>query len=325
MNSDSVELQQTQTINIDIKKSHPLTNQISEIKTIVLNDSNAEVSPGIIFNGEILNDTLYAIDAYKSPEIYAYSITDGRQLYGYSKVGNGPEDILTLSDLNVNPNSISAYDRINNRILKIDKHGNFISVENAPSDATEAIVDNNGNIWIEYSNNDDNCVKLSYISSESKIEQTIRPTPNHLKGIMVVPKRSFFKMSDGSISYYPWLENTIYTLQNGKISKKYFLNLNGLMPDEKELRAWAINGDWADHLRKMPLKQLTYCEDTDRVVIFLKVNDTGYIHLYNKTSKIGKTYEDIDNRYIYPIAVTGEKLYMLTDEDSTIDVLTITD
>lgn len=309
-------------INVDISSHTPLSNiGKSRIKTIVLDDENAQSFPALIFNGEVSSDTLYAIDAYKSPGLYAYNLNTGLQLYAYTETGNGNGEFMTLSDLNVESKAVSAYDRINNRLMKFDKQGQFLSYDRMPQDATEVIRDGNGNLWIEYSNNDNTGVKLSYIACGDSVEQTIYPTPDHLKGITVIPQRSFHKMPDGHISYYPWLEDTVYDLYDGNMSPKFHLNLNGLLPKQEELKSWADNGDWAFKLRTMKLHQLSYSENTDWVILFLRVSDEGYLHIHHKTTGKERTYKDVNDRYIFSISVSGDNLYLQTSEDSTIDII----
>ena len=137
----------SKTILIDFKEAETIDQNLKAVSTIVF-DEDAEEIIGIPQNITVKGDTIYAIDSYKAPGFYAY-LRDGKQLFAYCKVGNGPEEFFNLTDINVGANSISAFDNTEGTIITIDKAGNFVDKESVGNNIVGAIIDTNGGYWVD--------------------------------------------------------------------------------------------------------------------------------------------------------------------------------
>lgn len=87
------------TVSIDITKAVPMDDALSHHKYVNFTE-DVENIMAIPQNVVVKGDTIYAIDAYKSPGIYAY-LTNGEQLFAYCSVGNGGRyhlSIVSVSD-----------------------------------------------------------------------------------------------------------------------------------------------------------------------------------------------------------------------------------
>ncbi len=112
------------TIDINIEAAVAVSNIFKPV-SIINFDNNVENILGFPQNMTVRNDTIFAIDPYQSPGVYAYDMT-GKQLFAYCHRGNGPEDLESPSCLAVTDTGISVYDDKNYRIMFFDKSGNFM-------------------------------------------------------------------------------------------------------------------------------------------------------------------------------------------------------
>jgi len=313
-------------ISVDIDSSEKLKDFVSstDSEILMLKDEDVDVFPGIISNAEIVGDTLYVLDSYKSPGFYAYDIKNGSQIFAYTEFGDGPKGFLTVSDLSVGDDCVRGYDRIVKQLITINKDGSFRSSEKFDEDIVEAIYDDAHCLWADYSNNASMTTKLACRLNGKEEWKSVYDIPEHLKGIYSIPLRSFHKLYDGSVSYVPWLENAVFELRNGVMSQKYKIDLHGLIPDNDEMKKIAESGNWVQHMRRLPLQRMLYMESEHWVVLFLSCSGgKSYIHLYDKATEKNLTLFDSEDKYLFPIAINGNDLFLETTEDSKLEIVSL--
>lgn len=312
---DSCGLQQNVDISININEAKTLAN-FNLQKYNISFDESVENIIGFATNIVVKNDTIFAVDGYKSPGVYAYS-KEGKQLFAYCSIGNGPEDILNPRDLSVTDSEISIFDRGSGNIVVFDKRGSFKRKIKTDIMAVGGIMDDNKCIWIDYSNqrSSDGAAKISYRPDSIVNFVPVILVPEHLKGFTTISLQPFHRLPDGQIIYLAELEPTVYNLSNGKASVRYNLDFNGLWPSKEEMNK--IKGSyWAIKLRDMPMQRLGIQECDKWLIVHFYYDKILYIHVYDKYHNTGFTIKDTDGVYTIPQAVTDEELYLKCNDDS---------
>lgn len=313
--TDSCSLQQNVNISININEAKTLAS-FNLQKYSMSFDESAENIIGFATNVVVRNDTIFAVDGYKSPGVYAYT-KEGKQLFAYCSTGNGPEDILNPKDLNVTDSEISVFDRGSGDIVVFDKQGNFKRKIKTDIMAVGGIVDDNNCIWIDYSNqrSGDGSAKIACRPDSIVNFVPVILVPEHLKGCTTVSLQPLQRLPDGQITYLAELEPTVYNLIDGKASVRYNLDFNGLWPSDEEMDE--IKGShWAIKLREMPMQRLGIQECDKWLIVYFYYDKILYIHVYDKHSNNGFTIKDADGVYSIPQAVTDEELYLKCNDDS---------
>lgn len=134
------------TVSIDIKDAKPL--EFKPADTILFSEDVDNIM-GVPSNLVVSNDTLYLIDNYKAPGIYAYTKT-GEQVFAYCARGNGPKEFNSLSDLCVTKDKVAAYDYLSGRVIVLDKFGNFHSKTKVAEHTYGAMLDRDGGMWMDF-------------------------------------------------------------------------------------------------------------------------------------------------------------------------------
>lgn len=315
LSNDSCKQQENMTISINIKEAITL-NDFNRPKYNITLDESAENIIGFPTNVVVRNDTIFAIDGYKSPGIYAYN-KKGKQLFAYCSIGNGPEDIMSPKDLNVTETEISCFDRGSGDIVFFDKNGCFKNRIKTDFMAMGAIIDDKNCIWTDYSNQRpaDGVAKISCRPDSIVNFAPAHLVPRHLEGFTVITLQPLHRLPDGQITYLAELEPTVYNLNDSKATVRYNLDFNGLWPSVEEINK--IKGsNWAIKLRDMPMQRLGMQECNRWLIVYFYYNDDLYIHIYDKLNQTGLTLTDKDKAYCIPMAVTDGELFLYCNDDS---------
>ena len=305
-------------LSISIENARPISNNLEKIKVISL-DEDVENIMGIPQAMEVRGDTLFAVDSYHAPGIYAY-LMDGTQLWAYCSEGGSEEDISSPFNLSVTDNYVTAYDKGGSKLITLDKSGKFVRNTALPIGGVGAMMDVNGGIWTDYSNQDYADTELSFRANPDSEEIEILPVPELVKGMTVVGLRSLAPLKDGTINYLPEMQPKVYSLHDGKASLKYVLDFGSLWPDDDTMKKEYNNDYWASNIRKFPVNRLKIDENQDWVGISFTNKENNYIYLYDKKNKEGLTYIDDTQEYYAPLALIGDTVY-LQAKDNTIIVL----
>lgn len=303
-------------LTISIKKPIPMSKYLEKVKTISF-DEDVESIMGIPQAIEICGDTIFAVESYQAPGVYAY-LMDGTQLWAYCSEGGAEEDVNAPFNLSVYNDRISVFDRGAWKILTLDKQGKFISKTDLHQDALGAIVDSEGGIWTDYSNQRFADTKLSYRASAEDEEREILKVPELIQGMTVVNIRSLIPIYDGTINYLPALEPKVYSLHDGTASLKYILDFGSLWPDDDTFKKKFTGDSWAPNMRNFPIDRIKIIENSDWVSVSFFSKGDGYFYLYNKRNQKGKTYHDDTQEYYTPSALVGDTIYIQSKDNSLV-------
>ena len=309
----------SKTILIDFKEAETIDQNLKAVSTIVC-DEDAEEIIGIPQNITVKGDTIYVIDSYKAPGFYAY-LRDGKQLFAYCKVGNGPEEFFNLTDINVGANSISAFDNTEGTIITIDKAGNFVDKESVGNNIVGAIIDTNGGYWVDLSNQEDDSAKLSWRQAKETEYSQVLPVPEILKGMKAIPLQQFNRLATDEFTYLPAFENKIYTLENGKAYLRYILDFKDTWRSDEDLNDYR-GPSWALRMREFPITRLICQENVKWLIVGFYYNGKLHIHAYDKIKGKGHTYYDDKERYYIPMDIYENELFMLM-KDGNLEILKI--
>ena len=317
--SETVITSPKRIVEIDFDGAEPVAKHFKTVGNIVFDEDTEEIIGGIqqmIVRG----DTIYAVDPAKNPGLYAY-LKDGSQIFAYCNQGGGPEDIASPMSLTINDTEIIVFDMAGTKFMHFSKDGKFQKSIDLPVFALAAIEDKNGGIWIDYSNQQYEDLKLAWKADEQSDPIPVLGVPDHLNGMTTVELVNMLQLPNGELRYLPSLETHIYALQDGKAVEAYELDYKGKWPSEEEFKTKYSGDDWAIKIRNLPVNRKGFAENDRWLVIGNVLNrEKTYITVYDKQTEKSTTYIDSDKSYYHPAYIDGDDLY-LTSQDDSIDIL----
>lgn len=307
------------TVEIDFDGAEPIAKHFKTVDNIVFDEDTEEII-GSIQQMTVRGDTIFAVDPAKNPGLYAY-LKDGSQIFAYCNQGGGPEDISSPMSLTVNDTEITVFDMAGTKLMHFSKDGKFQKSIDLPVFALAAIEDKNGGIWIDYSNQQYEDLKLAWKENEESDPVPVLGVPDHLKGMTTVELVNMLPLPNGELRYLPSLEPCIYALQDGKAVEAYELDYKGKWPSEEDFKTKYTGNDWAIKIRNIPVKLKGFTENDRWFVIGNILNrEKTYITVYDKQTGYSTTYIDSDKSYYHPAYIDGDDLY-LTRQDDSLDIL----
>lgn len=311
---DSDGMSLPKTVKIDIDKAVAM-DDVLESKDIIRFDENTENIIGSFHNVVVCGDTIYAIDPYKNPGIYAY-LKDGRQLFAYCSVGNGPGDLIAPTCISVTDDEVSTYDGAQFKIIVIGKDGKYRRSIDVPPMTLNAMLDREGNVWADFTNQDVGDDRIMWKSKDDSTYSTVMKVPELLKGITLIVMEGLQNLPEGTVGYTPPMEPRIYTLSDGKATVRYDLDFNGLWPDDETFKAEFTGNAWAPKSDYFPIQSLRYNESDRYMVLKFKNDNRLYLHILDKKTGSEKTMRVDDDLYWGSVYVTDNELYMNRKDDS---------
>ncbi|MDE7237324.1 MAG: 6-bladed beta-propeller [Paramuribaculum sp.] len=305
-------------LNVDITTARPFESHFPTASIFTI-DENDKPFMGRPESMSILGDTIYAVDGFHAPGFYAYK-HDGSKIFHYCSAGGGPEDVNQPRYIAVNDSTISAFTSAPPSIAVIDRHGKFVKRIELPFTACGAMLDPAEGYWVNFSNQEDEDVKLAWYANETSQPTVALKVPEHLKGMTTSSTGVFQNLGDGTLNYMDLYEPRIYSLRNGRCRIKYELDFNGLWPDDNTIKSRYGGDSWANKSRDFPVFGLAATESDKWLAVTFRHNGLMYVYLYDKTSNRGSIYVDKDKSYSYPKYINGSRIYM-PRQDDTIEIL----
>ncbi|MDE6290079.1 MAG: 6-bladed beta-propeller [Muribaculaceae bacterium] len=304
---------------IDFEDAQPIANHLKTVCNIVFDEDTEEII-GSIQQMTVRGDTIYAVDPAKNPGLYAY-LKDGSQLFAYCNMGGGPEDLSSPMNLTVSDTEIVVFDMAGTKLMYFSKDGGFMKSTDLPVFATSAMEDPVKGIWIDYSNQQYEDLKLAWKEDEESDPVPVLGVPDHLKGMTIVELVNLRQLPNGEVRYLPSLEPLIYSLRDGKAVQTYELDYKGKWPSEEEFKTKYSGNDWALKIRNIPMDLKGFSEN-DRWLVIGNILNRGktYLTVYDKQTGKSTTYIDSDRSYYNPGYIDGDDLYLIRQDDS-IDIL----
>lgn len=309
-----------QTVKIDISEAIDM-DKVFEHKGLVSFEENTENIIGSLHNIVVRGDTIFAIDPYKNPGIYAY-LKYGRQLFAYCSVGNGPGDLIAPTCISVTDDEVSTYDGAQFKIIVIGKDGKYRRSIDVPPMTLNAILDTEGNVWADFSNQDLADERIMWKAPDDTAYSTVMEVPDLLKGMTLIVMEALQNLPDGTVGYTPAMEPRIYTLADGKIAERYNLDFNGLWPDDETFKTEFTGNAWAPKSNYFPVKSLRYNE-SDRYLVIRFINDNmTYLYILDKASGRAKIVRVNTDLYWGCVFVNDDEIYM-SRKDDCLEIMTI--
>ncbi len=307
------------TVSIDIDNAVDMDKVLKSKQLIELED-NTEHIIGNIHNVVVRGDTIFAIDAYKDPGIYAY-LTNGKQLFAYCSTGNGPGDISSPQGLSVTADEVSTYNSMS-KIIVIGKDGKYRRSIDTPIMTLSALLDSKGNVWADFTNQDYGDDRVSWKAASATEYETVQKVPEMLRGVTIIEIEPLQNLNDSTIGYQPVMEPTIYTLSDGKASVRYNLDFNGLWPDDETMKSKFTGAAFAPMQRYFPVIAMHFHE-SDRYFVLKFVHDKiSYAHFLDKYTGKEQTVKIDNDVYSGSIYVTDTDFYLKRSDDR-LEIMTI--
>lgn len=301
------------TVSIDITKAVPMDEALSHHKYISFTE-DVENIMAIPHNVVVKGDTIYAIDAYKAPGIYAY-LTNGEQLFSYCSVGNGPGDIISPSCLSVTDDEISTYDTASSKIVVIGKDGQYRRSVDVPIMTLNAFIDSKGNTWADFTNQEFDTVRVSCRLLADTVFHTVMNVPELQKGMTKIELEALQALPDGTVGYTPAFEPRIYTLSDGRATVRYELDFNGLWPDDETFKENFTGYAWAPKTNRFPVQNLRFHE-SDRYLVFrFNHKKETFLYILDKQTGKDKTVSVDTDNYFGSLYLTDSEIYLLRKDD----------
>ena len=305
--------QEARIVNIDFDHASEIPADLKK-KEIIRFDDDTDNFPGGIQQITVKGDTVFVVDPIKNPGLYAY-LKDGTQIFAYCYNGSGPEDIGSPMNLTVTDSEINVFDFAAKKLISFTKDGRFKHTIDLSMDVTSAIKDQDGGIWMDFSNQQYGDEKLSWKKDEENNPTTVLTVPDHLKGMTIAQLMSIIKLENGELRYLPSIEPYIYELRNGKAKLIYELDFMGKWPTNEEIVERFQGNDWAQKFRNFPIHIKGFAENDQWLVVGANFNKKLYITVYDKLAHTSRTYVDSQQEYFNPLYVVDSDLYMNRSDD----------
>lgn len=316
--NNETRIPESQNISINIRNAENWSNLITESELIVLDDSVGDIM-GPPLNMVVRGDTIFGMDAYRNPGLYAY-LRSGKQIMAYTHQGSGPGDLISPSCLKVSDAEISVYDTANKQIIIIDKEGNYLRSISIPNMALNAMTGYNEDYWVDFSNIPNDEWELTWKKNEDAPWKGVLEVPDYAKGITIIEIQSLQTLANGDIIYKPVLQPRVYTLRDGNAKLRYELDFNGLWPEESEIKKEYTGNDWAKKIRNFPVQSVFVLESDNFLLVYFIHDGQKYMHIYDKNISEGKTYILDRETYLSPKYITNTELFLYRNDD-TIEVV----
>mgnify|MGYP003290532217 CR=1 FL=1 len=217
-----------ETISIDYENG-PLVcfdSIVSDIKFIKLETKENNMI-GNIYKMLITNDRIIIADKFNSKSVHLFDIS-GKHISKLSNLGNGPQEFLNITDVDITPSGLIAIkDNYKDILLYYNMDGEFVKKEDVLEGGLDiAFIDDYtiAHEVIKGFNSDTFKGASLCISSNNKIASLFGKSHNESNEFNHKKTNTLF--SYNNIAYFtPSWENYIYELHNNSISAKYYIDL----------------------------------------------------------------------------------------------------
>lgn len=318
--SNGQQIHQADAINIDIENSRPLFDSFSEVREIVFDEGSNGKLPGMITKLIVSGDTLFILDGHKARMMFAYN-NEGNLLFDYDHIGEANNEYLSLMDIAIDNNSIYLLDSQGNKIIKLNRSGEFISSERIPRlvnhiYSAQESTDKKNYFLFDMSNYDE--ARLLRIQ-KGKMD-TLMKTPESLANFSYSPQ-NVFQLDDTATLYMPSYSSIIYGIVDGKKAVEYMhLNFNGLLPDTNVFDS--LKGkkskDKYEFLSGEFAYSYGYFTNNRYILISFSYNERLYLCFIDKVSKDCTIYDTPCDYHVKELTDTNLYIQNINSENLTI-------
>ncbi len=165
-------------------------------------------------------------------------------------------------------------------------------------------------------------MRLSWQKATSEIAEKVMEVPDYAKGLNVIEIQSLQLLPDGSVGYQPPVEPRIYTLSDGNVELRYYLDFNGLWPDEDEMRAKWIGYDWAPKRRYFPIQGMRFHESNRYLIVKFRHNSDLFLHVFDKIKNKNTTVK-LDSEIYMGSSFVSDSQIFLWRNDNSLEIMSI--
>ncbi|WP_297068130.1 6-bladed beta-propeller [uncultured Duncaniella sp.] len=323
-NACSQQIHRDNAVLLDIANSCDFFDEFPDIHTLSFDkESNGDI-PGAITRMNIINDTIYVLDPYKSKAFFAFD-KDGNKLFDYSKIGQGEEEYLFLRDFYCTDRYIYLLDSDSHKILVLDKSGIYQTKIDVPAHIAHILPLPSSKtpefIFDMYSNEKARLLK----SKGGRVSDTLMLNPDGLGSFLYLPLQVFqpSNMEDYEWLYMPSYSSIVYKLSNtGNIEDYMAIDFNGLLPDIEIFKS--LKGlKYKEKERKIREYAYDYgfFISNGNIIISFFYEDRLYLNFINTELKQVKTF-NLSSNY-YPVLYSDGKIYFITSDNDDITVVNV--
>jgi hypothetical protein len=284
------------------------------------NSAIADISKLIYFDDKII------ILDKQSNKVFLFD-NSGNFISEIGRAGKGPGEFLRVSDILISkPDScIELLDAGSQKILRMDKQFNYFTSINLPFFCQNFHKSIQGEYWF-FTNNQANTSKdtkesFNIIKADENVENLsfFIPIQEHMKDLVIATPYSFTNSVNASIFALP-LENTLYSIHNDTVTRKYVIDFG-----ENNLPLKYIE----------PLKKIETTNFPERFNILNQINKTDYAymihsvfetdhHVYFQFQRDKKVYGTLLNKddWQYKTGIIpplfGQPVYFTNNQISTV-------
>ncbi|GHT22178.1 hypothetical protein FACS189430_03570 [Bacteroidia bacterium] len=239
-------------------------------------------------------------------------ISDGRSMFvfsetgdflsGFNHVGNGPGEYQKITDFTIVGEDIVVLSRSQRKLLKYNSSGKCTSEKRLNYWAMKVSSSIDGAFMIYCGNEQgyENQFKLHLTKDSQTVEQFLPVNSVQAKYLHVSAPSNFFKYKN-TVSFFEMFNDTVYTLVNGNIERKYYIDYQG-----KNIPSSFFDNDYAniiDFFQAIHKTSFAYGIDkfaeNDKMIMFGSI--------YKKTNKI--SIVDVHNKTSHPFATIKDDIY----------------
>ena len=283
---------QATSITVNVDQAKRLTDSILNIRVQRV-DTTAQSLFGVASIALMSGDTIFILDQYKNRGLFAYDNT-GKFLWAYDKVGQGPGEFLQLTDFEVLPGRIAALDMMANKIINLDRGGNFVSSDALGGNLYPSSFGYTGDsrIWLDLGNRP---AGVRLVTIEDTDTTTVMTTPEYLKGFGMSAAQPLYTVggANGQLHYLPSLESTIYLCADTTATPLLSIDFGAKWPKpdmfDKTIHSMQVFNNIKEQGYVCYLNALE--NDTHYCLTFIANNDHRYILLVNKDTANSTLYD----------------------------------
>lgn len=311
-------------IVFDLTNIADFNTKIVHIDSLKLSDNNGEFLIGEINKILIFNHKIYILDAFESKSLFVYDM-QGNAKFQINYIGNGEGEFISIRDFDVDheTGNITILDSHKNQILTYDNTGKFLykiplkflitSMALNPQDSS--IIADKGN-----GGSDDSKKHIAILDQKSgKVQKHLLDVREMYENYTIAPMASLQKTGD-TLRYLPPMNNSLYSIVNGEISKRYHFDFGKNWPDES-----FIDKNKNEHPMDMVklisesnyICFLSFLESEEILHLNFTYKDDFIMAFHNKKSGKTNIYKDPNKILVYPVAIHDNQLVMVKYLDDT--------
>ena len=287
-----------ETIKVNLTQAElKLSGVFSDVELVKLETTDNSLLSMI--SKSYLGDSLIFISS--AHELFLFK-RSGEFVNKISRIGNGPEEYVRLSDFDVNEAMGEVYilDKSQQRIVVYNYDGEYLNTYPVGFWAIKVIKERNDELFL-YSGNEEspsNDYKIN-IMKTSSINDKLFQIDNRKKSYLHVNSTQNFYWNDGMLYFFEAFNDTIYNLTKG--APHYYISYDGATPDSFFDRDFQNIMSFFQEFNKANYVNSTYnaFESDDSFFFSCFYSGVKYFNVYNKDGKSCSSFNTITEDVLF--------------------------